>query len=157
MTILFAFLTSVLSATALIGLLLGFKFFMITLDWSLIILLFHKRGLNGLIGEIANFFEFRFKIGPQTERLYAVLPAGVETKTPSETSFFIIFLDPWLIDKEAACLLCLRIETSFIAIPFYILPDLVFTFIINGEIYTLFALKIFFNTFILLNLFIKKP
>ena len=44
-----------------------------------------------------------------------MLPAGVETKIPSETRFFIIILDPFLINNEAACLLCLKIETSFIA------------------------------------------
>ena len=82
-----AFLTSILSATALIGLLFGFKFFIDIWDLSLTILPFHRRGLNGLMGEIDNFFEFKLNIGPWTERLYAVLPAGVDTKTPSETNF----------------------------------------------------------------------
>ena len=44
-----------------------------------------------------------------------MLPAGVEIKTPSETNFFIIFFELFLIDKFAACLLCLNIETSLIA------------------------------------------
>ena len=69
-TIIFlAFLTSILSATALIGLLVGFKFFIIIFDLSLTIFPFHLLGLNGLIGEIDNLFEFKLKIGPWTERL----------------------------------------------------------------------------------------
>ena len=65
----FAFLTSILSATALIGLFLGFKFFITIFDLSLTIFPFHLLGLNGLIGEIDNFFEFKLNIGPWTERL----------------------------------------------------------------------------------------
>ena len=41
-----------------------------------------------------------------------MLPAGVDTSTPSETNFFIKVCEPYLIDKDAACLLCLKIETS---------------------------------------------
>ena len=59
-----AFLTSKLSATALIGLLDGSKFVIIILDLSLTILPFHLLGLNGLIGAMDNFFEFKLKIGP---------------------------------------------------------------------------------------------
>ena len=92
--IFFAFLTSILSATALIGLFWGFKFFITIFDLSLTIFPFHLLGLKGLIGEIDNFLEFKLNIGPWTERLYAVLPAGVETSTPSETSFLIICFDP---------------------------------------------------------------
>ena len=33
------------------------------------------------------------------------LPAGVDIKTPSETSFLIIYFELFLIDKFAACLL----------------------------------------------------
>ena len=33
-------------------------------DLSLTIFPLHLRGLKGLIGEIDNFFEFKFKIGP---------------------------------------------------------------------------------------------
>ena len=76
----FAFLTSILSATALIGLFLGFKFFIAIFVLSPTIFPFHLLGLNGLIGVIASFFEFNNKIGPFTERLYAVLPAGVDIK-----------------------------------------------------------------------------
>ena len=47
-----------------------------------------------------------------------MLPAGVDTNTPSETNFLIICLEPCLIDSEAACLLCLSTETSLIAIDF---------------------------------------
>ena len=50
-----------------------------------------------------------------------MLPAGVETKTPSETNFLIINLLLFFIDKFAACLLCLSIETSLIARIFLVL------------------------------------
>ena len=53
-----------LSATALIGLFFGFKFLITIFDRSLTIFPFHLLGLNGLIGEIDNFFEFRLNIGP---------------------------------------------------------------------------------------------
>ncbi len=59
-----AFLNSKLSATALIGLFFGFKFFIFTIDLSLIILPFHLLGLKALIGEIESFFECKLKIGP---------------------------------------------------------------------------------------------
>ena len=49
-----------------------------------------------------------------------MLPAGVETRTPSETNLFIIKVLPCLIDSDAACLLCLNIETSLIAIDFLV-------------------------------------
>ena len=65
----FAFLTSILSATALIGLLFIFKFFIKTLWLSLIIFPFHLLGLNGLIGAIDSFFEFKLRIGPLTDKL----------------------------------------------------------------------------------------
>ena len=105
-----------MSATALIGLLVGFKFVIVILDLSLTILPFHLLGLKGLMGEIDNFFEFKFKIGPWTERLYAVLPAGVDTNTPSPISFFIICFWPTEILSEAVCLLCLKTEISLTAI-----------------------------------------
>ena len=68
-TINLAFLTSRLSATALTGLFAGFKLVIVILDLLLTILPFHLRGLNGLIGEIDNFLEFKLNIGPCTERL----------------------------------------------------------------------------------------
>ena len=52
---------------------------------------FHLLGLNALMGAIDNLLEFKPNIGPCTERLYAVLPAGVDTSTPSEISSLIIF------------------------------------------------------------------
>ena len=58
-----------LSATALMGLLLGFRFFISIKDFSLTTLPFHLLGLKGLIGDIDNFFEFKLSIGPCTERL----------------------------------------------------------------------------------------
>ena len=60
---------------------------------------FHLLGLNGLIGVIANFLEFKDKIGPSTDKLYAVLPAGVHSKTPSPMSFFIRVFYLFLILK----------------------------------------------------------
>ena len=58
-----------LSATAQIGLLFGFKFLIIIWDLSPTIFPFHRLGLNGLIGEIDSFFEFKLNMGPCTERL----------------------------------------------------------------------------------------
>ena len=72
--------TSILSATELIGLFFGSKFLILISVESWTIFDFHLLGKKGLIGEIESFFEFRLKIGPWTDRLYAVLPAGVETK-----------------------------------------------------------------------------
>ena len=60
----FAFLTSRLSATALMGLFIGFKLVIVIFDLSLTIFPFHLLGLNGLIGAIDNFFEFKLNIGP---------------------------------------------------------------------------------------------
>ena len=54
----FTFLNSILSATAAIGLFLGFKFLIFTADLLEIIFPFHLLGLKGLIGEIDNFLEF---------------------------------------------------------------------------------------------------
>ena len=65
-----------------------------------------------------------------------MLPAGVETRTPSETKFLIIVFELFEIDNDAACLLCLKIETSFIAIDFFIRFDFVLTVISKGEIVT---------------------
>ena len=60
----FAFLISILSATALTGLFEEFKFIILIFDLSFIILPFHLLGLKGLIGAIDNFFELRLSIGP---------------------------------------------------------------------------------------------
>ena len=65
----FAFLTSTLSATALMGRFFGFKFLIIIFDLSLIILPFHLLGLKGLIGLIANFLLSILNIGPWTDKL----------------------------------------------------------------------------------------
>ena len=54
-------------------------------------------------------------------QIICMLPAGVETNTPSETNFFIIKFDLFLIDKFAACLLCLKIDTSLIAKLFFLI------------------------------------
>ena len=64
-----AFLTSELSATALIGLLDGFKLFIKIFVLSLTIFPFHLLGLKALIGEIDSFFECKLKIGPCTDKL----------------------------------------------------------------------------------------
>ena len=55
--IVFAFLTSMLSATALMGLLIGFRLFIRIFDLSDTIFPFHLLGLKALIGDIDNFFE----------------------------------------------------------------------------------------------------
>ena len=52
------------SATALIGLLAGFKLVIVIFSLSPTIFPFHLLGLNGLIGAIDNFFEFKLYIGP---------------------------------------------------------------------------------------------
>ena len=63
------FLTSKLSATALIGLFFLFKFFISINEVEDTILPFHLLGLKGLIGVIASFFEFNDSIGPFTDML----------------------------------------------------------------------------------------
>ena len=68
----------------------GFKYIIIIFYISLTIFPRHLLGLNALMGAIEIFFELRLSIGPYTDRLYAVLPAGVDNKTPSETNFLII-------------------------------------------------------------------
>ena len=68
-TIDLAFLTSRLSATALIGLFDGFKLVIIIFILSLTIFPLHLLGRNGLIGAIESFFEFKLNIGPCTDRL----------------------------------------------------------------------------------------
>ena len=65
------------------------RFLILIIDLSFIIIPFHLLGLKGLIGVTANLFESKFKIGPCADKLYAVLPAGVEIKTPSEINFFM--------------------------------------------------------------------
>ena len=49
-----------------------------------------------------------------------MLPAGVDTKIPSEINFFIIFFLLVETEIDEACLLCLSTETSLIAIDFLI-------------------------------------
>ena len=44
-----------------------------------------------------------------------MLPAGVETSTPSQISFFINIFFSFIICNEAACLPCLNNEISLIA------------------------------------------
>ena len=60
----FAFRTSILSATALIGLFFGFIFLITIFDLSLTTFPYHLLGLKGLIGEIESFLEFKLNIGP---------------------------------------------------------------------------------------------
>ena len=62
-------ITSTLSATALMGLFFGFKFVIITLDLSLTIFPTHLLGLKALMGAIEIFLEFKFNIGPFTDKL----------------------------------------------------------------------------------------
>ena len=77
------------------GLFFGLRFLIYILDLLLTIFPFHLLGLKGLTGEMASLLEFKFKIGPCTERLYAVLPAGVHTNNPSPLNFLIIFFFPF--------------------------------------------------------------
>ena len=84
-----------------------------------------------------------------------MLPAGVETRTPSETRFLITNFLLFFIVKLAACLLCLKIETSLIAIHFFDL-FLKKTVISKGDIDIIFDFLIFWIKFFE-NLFIKKP
>ena len=139
------FRISLLSATAATGLLTGSKFTTFTQDLLEIILPFHLLGLNGLIGVTANFPEFNDKIGPWTDKLYAVLPAGVQIKTPSPIRFLIKFFFLILRFKDAVCLLCLNNDTSFIAIFFFL--TLLLSIVINwrGFIVVAFALDTFFS------------
>ena len=122
-----------MSATALTDLLWTFKFFISISEEEGTILPFHLLGLKGLIGVIASFFEFNDKIGPPIDKLYAVLPAGVETNTPSQINFFIKNFFLLIICSDAACLVCLNKETSLIAIFVYLFPVFVTTLISRGE------------------------
>ena len=63
-----------------------------------------------------------------------MLPAGVDTNTPSETSFLIKIFLLFFILKLAVCLLCLNKDTSLIAIADFFLLFFVKTFIDKGEI-----------------------
>ena len=74
----------------------------------------------------------------------------------SDIKFLINTFLPDLMRKEAACLLCLKIDTSLIASDFLILP-FVLTIISNGEIFINFDLLRFFIRFFSENLFIKNP
>ena len=87
--------------------------------------------------------------------LFAGIPIGISLA--GATAIGVLFDDFLTYGTLFEAFFSFLTKYTLVAIPFFILPDLVFTLIINGEIYTLFALKIFFNTFILLNLFIKKP
>ena len=69
-----------------------------------------------------------------------MLPAGVDTKTPSEIRCLIICFLPFEIVNDAVCLLCRRTEISLIAINFLIMLLLLLTLISNGEIETSLAL-----------------
>ena len=93
-----------------------FRFLIFNTEDEETIFPFHLLGLKGLIGVIASCLEFKDKIGPLIDKLYAVLPAGVDTRTPSQINFFIKILLPLTICSDAACLVCLNKETSLIAI-----------------------------------------
>ena len=110
-----------LSATAAIGLFDGLRFLILIFELLDTIFPFHLLGLNGLIGVIASLPELRDSIGPLTDKLYAVLPAGVDTNNPSPVNFFIITFFSTFKLKDAVCLLCLNKEISLIAIKFFFL------------------------------------
>ena len=75
------------------------------------------------MGVIASFLEFNDNIGPLTDKLYAVLPAGVEIRIPSQINLLINIFFPCLTCKDAVCLVCLNSEISFIAIAVKNFPD----------------------------------
>ena len=92
----------------------------------------HLRGLNELIGVKANKLELIGKIAPPDDKLYAVLPAGVATMTPSLINSFICVLLLILIVSLADWWVSLSIETSFIAIALIFLWLRVSAIISNG-------------------------
>ena len=131
-----------LSTTAATGLFLWSKFKICIEDLSDKIFPFHLLGLNGLIGVIANFLEFKDKIGPSTDKLYAVLPAGVHNKTPSPMSFLIrVFLFIFNF-KDAVCLLCLNRDSSLSAKNDFLILPLLSVFTFRGWIIVVLALSI---------------
>ena len=78
------------SATALTGLLSASKILnsIVTSDGN--IAPCHRLGLKGQIGVRHRTFDPRGTIVPPAERLYALLPAGVETRAPSAVSSSIL-------------------------------------------------------------------
>ena len=85
----FIFRISILSATAATGLFSGSRLINFILEIFETTFPFHLLGLKGLIGVTASFLESKFRIGPCTDKLYAVLPAGVDIRTPSPINFLI--------------------------------------------------------------------
>ena len=86
-----------------------------------------------------------------------MLPAGVEIKIPSHINFFIIVFLPLTIFNDAVCLLCLRRDTSLMAMAVFFIPLFVVTIISRGEMFIILDLFISLYIFLTLNLFIKNP
>ena len=98
------FLTSIVSATALTGLFFGLQTSNLISTSCDSNAPRQRRGRNALIGVSARIFAFIGIIGPCAERLYAVLPAGVERRTPSQASSLSLSLPSTKILIFAVCL-----------------------------------------------------
>ena len=83
----------------------------------------------------------------------------MQTNTPSDINFLIITLELHLIESEAACLFCLKIDISLIPISFFTKPKLFVTVIIKGliDVIVILVLLRLSIIFFFENLFIKKP
>ena len=82
------------------------------------ILPLHLLGLKALIEILIAFLSLNLKLDHELTYYMQYFQQG-ETKIPSEISFFIMFFFPETTCNEAACLLCLKIDTSFIAKYFF--------------------------------------
>ena len=111
-----------MSATELTGRFILSKISKYTLEFLDNVAPFHLLGLKALIGVRARTFESMGKIGPCAEKLYAVLPAGVATRTPSQTSSSILMVSSICILILAASFVSLKTDISFIAMPLIVSP-----------------------------------
>src|SRR5690606_21767344 len=82
-----------------------------------------RRGRNAAIGVSAIVCEPSGRIGPCAEKLYAVLPAGVATITPSQISSSSRCWPLRSMRMCAACRVCRSSETSLYASEPTVLPD----------------------------------
>ena len=86
-----------------------------------------------------------------------MLPAGVETNTPSPINFLITSFLLILRLRDAVCLLCLNKDISFTAINLLFWSLLEIKLIWSGFIVVVLALFTFLSRFLKSYLFIKKP
>ena len=59
----------------------------------------HLLGLKALIGAIEIFLNLNLKLVHLLKDYKLVLPAGVDTKTPSDTNLLIIYFELFLIER----------------------------------------------------------